>query len=81
MDANQSEVMRYLSFELFVACRYLFAHRKQAFISLISLISMSGVAVGVMALVIRNASTTEETAWGYCDARNSGGDSDKRTSR
>ena len=39
-------------FELFVAVRYLLARRKQAFISLISLISAVGVAVGVMALLI-----------------------------
>ena len=47
-----------MSFELFVALRYLFARRKQAFISLISLISMIGVAVGVMALVIALALMT-----------------------
>ena len=41
-----------LPFELFVAVRYLLARRKQAFISLISLISAIGVAVGVMALLI-----------------------------
>jgi len=41
-----------LPFELFVAVRYLMARRKQAFISLISLISAVGVAVGVMALLI-----------------------------
>jgi len=42
----------FLPFELFVAVRYLLARRKQAFISLISLISAVGVAVGVMALLI-----------------------------
>src|SRR5258705_13424430 len=47
-----------MSFELFVALRYLFARRKQAFISLISLISMIGVCVGVMALVIALALMT-----------------------
>ena len=47
-----------MSFELFVALRYLFARRKQAFISLISLISTLGVAVGVMALVIALALMT-----------------------
>jgi lipoprotein-releasing system permease protein len=47
-----------LSFELFVALRYLFARRRQAFISLISLVSMIGVAVGVMALVIALALMT-----------------------
>jgi len=41
-----------MSFELFVALRYLSARRKQAFISVISLISCIGVAVGVMALLI-----------------------------
>ena len=44
--------------ELFVALRYLLARRRQAFISLISLISMIGVAVGVMALVIALALMT-----------------------
>jgi lipoprotein-releasing system permease protein len=47
-----------MSFELFVALRYLFARRKQAFISLISLISVIGVTVGVMALVIALALMT-----------------------
>jgi lipoprotein-releasing system permease protein len=47
-----------MSFELFVALRYLLARRKQAFISLISLISTIGVAVGVMALVIAMALMT-----------------------
>src|SRR5215218_884388 len=46
------------SFELFVALRYLLARRKQAFISLISLISVIGVAVGVMALLIALALMT-----------------------
>ena len=41
-----------LPFELFIAVRYLLARRRQAFISLISLISAAGVAVGVMALLI-----------------------------
>jgi lipoprotein-releasing system permease protein len=47
-----------LSFELFVALRYLLARRKQAFISLISLISVLGVGVGVMALLIALALMT-----------------------
>ena len=47
-----------MTFELFVALRYLLAKRKQAFISLISLISTIGVAVGVMALVIALALMT-----------------------
>ncbi len=41
-----------MSFEWFVARRYLTARRKQAFISLISGVSVAGVGVGVMALVI-----------------------------
>jgi lipoprotein-releasing system permease protein len=47
-----------LPFELFVAVRYLVAKRKQAFISLISFISVLGVAVGVMALLIALALMT-----------------------
>lgn len=47
-----------LPFEPYVALRYLLAPRKQAFISLISLISSLGVAVGVMALVIALALMT-----------------------
>jgi lipoprotein-releasing system permease protein len=45
-------------FELFVAIRYLLARRKQAFISLISVISTLGVALGVAALVIALALMT-----------------------
>ena len=40
------------TFELFVADRYLRAKRKQAVISVITVISIAGVAAGVMALVI-----------------------------
>jgi lipoprotein-releasing system permease protein len=47
-----------VTFELFIALRYLLARRKQAFISVISLISTLGVAVGVMALVIALALMT-----------------------
>jgi lipoprotein-releasing system permease protein len=47
-----------LPFELFVALRYLLARRKQAFISLISFISVLGVMVGVMALLIALALMT-----------------------
>lgn len=47
-----------LPFELFVAVRYLLARRKQAFISLISLISTLGVSVGVMAVLISLALMT-----------------------
>src|SRR5580704_15083059 len=45
-------------FELHIALRYLFAKRKQAFISVISLISTLGVTVGVMALIIALALMT-----------------------
>lgn len=41
-----------LPFEWFVAFRYLKARRKQAFISLITVISIAGVTVGVMALIV-----------------------------
>lgn len=47
-----------MSFELYVALRYLLAKRRQAFISVITLISTLGVTVGVMALVIALAVTT-----------------------
>src|SRR5580704_6691876 len=47
-----------MSFEWFVARRYLTARRKQAFISLISGVSILGVGVGVMALVIATAIMT-----------------------
>ena len=47
-----------LPFELHVALRYLLARRKQAFISVISLISTLGVAVGVMAVIIALAVMT-----------------------
>jgi lipoprotein-releasing system permease protein len=46
------------NFELFVAIRYLLAKRKQAFISLISFVSIIGVAVGVMAVLIALALMT-----------------------
>jgi lipoprotein-releasing system permease protein len=45
-------------FELQIALRYLIAKRKQAFISVISLVSTLGVVVGVMALVIAIALMT-----------------------
>jgi lipoprotein-releasing system permease protein len=41
-----------MRFETFVALRYLGGKRKNRFISLISLISVAGVSVGVMALII-----------------------------
>jgi lipoprotein-releasing system permease protein len=50
--------MNDLPYELFIAIRYLLARRKQAFISLISFISILGVGVGVMALLIALALMT-----------------------
>jgi lipoprotein-releasing system permease protein len=41
-----------MTFELFVGRRYLGAKRKQAFISLITFLSIAGVAVGVMVLIV-----------------------------
>ncbi|MDO5483575.1 MAG: ABC transporter permease, partial [Desulfovibrionaceae bacterium] len=41
-----------MSFEFFVALRYLFSRRKQTFIYVISLMSILGVALGVGALVV-----------------------------
>jgi lipoprotein-releasing system permease protein len=45
-------------FELFIALRYLLARRRQAFISVISLISTIGVGVGVIALIVALAMMT-----------------------
>jgi lipoprotein-releasing system permease protein len=47
-----------MNYELFIATRYLKARRKQAFISVITFISMLGIAIGVMALVIALALIT-----------------------
>lgn len=41
-----------MAFDLFIAGRYLKAKRKEGFISLITLLSVAGVMVGVMALVV-----------------------------
>ena len=41
-----------MKFELFVSLRYLLARRKQAFISIISLISILGVGLGVASLIV-----------------------------
>ena len=41
-----------MRFELFIALRHLLGRRKQVFISLISMISIMGIALGVMALVV-----------------------------
>ena len=49
--------MKTASFELFIARRYLRSHRKERVISVITAISVIGVAAGVMALVIALAVT------------------------
>lgn len=41
-----------MPYEIFIAIRYLSARRKQTVISLVTFISMAGVALGVMALII-----------------------------
>ncbi|MBW2606333.1 MAG: lipoprotein-releasing ABC transporter permease subunit [Deltaproteobacteria bacterium] len=41
-----------MSFEYFIGRRYLRAKRQQAFISLITILSTTGIAVGVMALIV-----------------------------
>ncbi|MEA3280767.1 MAG: lipoprotein-releasing ABC transporter permease subunit [Thermodesulfobacteriota bacterium] len=41
-----------MSFELFIGGRYLRARQKQTFISLITILSIAGVTIGVMALII-----------------------------
>ncbi len=41
-----------MRFETFIAIRYLFALRKQSFISVISLFAVCGVAIGVGALIV-----------------------------
>ncbi|OGD21869.1 MAG: hypothetical protein A2W03_10805 [Candidatus Aminicenantes bacterium RBG_16_63_16] len=47
-----------MTYEFFIARRYLRARRKQAFISVITFISILGIAIGVMALVIALALIT-----------------------
>ncbi len=42
----------FMSYEFFIGSRYLRTKQKQAFISLITILSVAGVAVGVMALII-----------------------------
>jgi lipoprotein-releasing system permease protein len=49
-----------MKFELFVAIRYLRAKRKQTMVSVISAISVLGIAAGVMALILALALATGE---------------------
>ena len=41
-----------MSFEYFIGARYLRARQKQAFITLITFLSVAGITVGVMALIV-----------------------------
>jgi lipoprotein-releasing system permease protein len=41
-----------MNYEWFIGLRYLKAKRKQAFVSIITVISIAGVMVGVMTLII-----------------------------
>ena len=47
-----------MNYEFFIAKRYLTAKRKQAFISVITFISVLGITIGVMALIIAIALIT-----------------------
>lgn len=47
-----------MNYELFIARRYLTSKRKQAFISVITFISIMGIVIGVMALIIAIALIT-----------------------
>ena len=51
-----------MSFELFIGRRYLRAKQRQTFISLITILSIAGVTVGVMALIIVIAVMTGASA-------------------
>lgn len=48
----------FIMYELFIARRYLTAKRKQAFISVITFVSVLGITIGVMALIIALALIT-----------------------
>ena len=55
---RQSQIYLIMKFEAFIALRYLRAKRKQTMVSVISAISVLGIAAGVMALVIALAFST-----------------------
>ena len=59
-----------MPYELFIGLRYLKVKRKSAFISIITLISTAGVALGVMALIIV---LVGEAGVGHCCRRNGRG--------
>ncbi len=48
-----------MGFELFIAIRYLRAKRRQAVVGLVTLISVTGVAAGVAALIVALQSPAE----------------------
>ena len=58
MRPKSRGLTRFMPFELQIALRYLLGRRRQAFISIISLVSTLGVTVGVMALVVALALMT-----------------------
>ena len=47
-----------MSYELFIALRYLRARRRQAAVSVLTLIAITGIAAGVAALIIAQAVVT-----------------------
>jgi len=51
-DRGNEDVKFQMRFELFVAARYLRGKRKSRFINLITVISIAGVSVGVIALIV-----------------------------
>jgi lipoprotein-releasing system permease protein len=58
IDHSGFRFLTSMKFELFIALRYLRARRKQTMVSVISAISVLGIAAGVMALVIALALST-----------------------
>ena len=51
-DEAQGPIIKNMKFEWFVASRYLRSRRKQSFISIISVISIGGVALGVATVIL-----------------------------
>lgn len=59
-----------MSFEFFISKRYLRAKRRQAFISLITMLSIAGISLGVMALIVVIAVMTGAEADRSAQAQN-----------
>ena len=57
-EVSDNGVILMLNFEAFIGWRYLRSKRKDVFVSLITIFSISGIALGVMALIIVLASMT-----------------------